>query len=108
MTNSRILADHNDDNDVIISAYAFRDKGKSIKLAEWMIKFSLIKNKKVKAIRPPGMQDTWLDFENCEVHPRISFLDYVFGGTEICLQIAVDMTLSNKKVAKPDSLHYIN
>jgi Copine len=35
-----------------------------------------------------------------------SFLDYVFGGCEISLSIAIDMTLSNGDPRKPKSLHY--
>ena len=39
---------------------------------------------------------------------RVSFLDYIFGGCEIGVQVAVDFTLSNGRVDSRDSLHYIN
>lgn len=42
------------------------------------------------------------------VQNRVSFLDYVFGGTEIGLQIAIDFTASNGDPRKPESLHYMN
>jgi len=43
---------------------------------------------------------------SCE--DRVSFLDYIFGGCEIGVQVAIDFTLSNGRVTSPDSLHYIN
>lgn len=42
------------------------------------------------------------------IKPRESFLDYVFGGCEIGLQIAVDFTASNGDPTSPHSLHYWN
>jgi len=39
---------------------------------------------------------------------RVSFLDYIMGGTEIGVQIAIDFTLSNGKPSDPSSLHYLN
>jgi hypothetical protein len=39
---------------------------------------------------------------------RFSFLDYIFGGCEIALVIAIDFTLSNGEPQKPDSLHYFD
>jgi hypothetical protein len=33
-------------------------------------------------------------------------LDYIFGGCEIGLSIAIDFTLSNGAPEKHDSLHY--
>jgi len=37
-----------------------------------------------------------------------SFVEYVFGGCEIDLSIAIDFTLSNGNPKSPDSLHYFN
>jgi hypothetical protein len=36
---------------------------------------------------------------------NFSFLDYIFGGCEISMQVAVDFTLSNGDINFPDSLH---
>ena len=55
-----------------------------------------------------GVPRTTLDLVGCSCHPKISFLDYIFGGTEIALQIAVDMTGSNLPTDDIDSLHYIS
>ena len=55
-----------------------------------------------------GTGDTMLMLYNCAVHDKISFLDYIFGGTEISLQIAVDMTKSNGNSSYEKSLHRIS
>ena len=40
--------------------------------------------------------------------PRVSFLDYIFGGCEIGVQVAIDFTISNGETTNPCSLHYVN
>jgi hypothetical protein len=37
-----------------------------------------------------------------------TFLEYVFGGINIDLTIAIDLTLSNGDPNNPDSLHYLD
>lgn len=39
---------------------------------------------------------------------RATFLDYIFGGTEISVHVAIDYTLSNGPPNEQDSLHYLN
>lgn len=43
--------------------------------------------------------------ENSKIQKRNTFLEYIFGGCEINLAIAIDFTLSNGKVDDPTSLH---
>ena len=43
-----------------------------------------------------------------KVQPRVSFLDYIFGGCEIGLHVAIDFTLSNGDPSTPSSLHYLD
>lgn len=49
-----------------------------------------------------------LTFAQFELRKRHSFLDFIFGGCEIALTIAIDFTLSNGAPNKPDSLHFLN
>lgn len=42
------------------------------------------------------------------ISPRNSFLDYIFGGCEINVHVAIDYTMSNGPVNEVDSLHYLN
>ena len=57
-------------------------------------KFPLIKQK-----------EAFLTFNKLEIKKRNSFLEYIFGGCEINLAIAVDFTLSNGCPTKSESLH---
>ena len=41
-------------------------------------------------------------------HKRHTFLEYIFGGCEIQLSIAIDFTLSNGHPSDSDSLHYLD
>ena len=47
-------------------------------------------------------------FHDVVFHKRHSFLEYIFGGCEIQLTVAIDFTLSNGNPAERDSLHYLD
>ena len=47
-----------------------------------------------------------MTFNKLELKKRHSFLEYVFGGCEIGLNIAIDFTGSNGNPDSPSSLHY--
>lgn len=49
-----------------------------------------------------------INFETLNFHKRNTFLEYVFGGCEIQLNIAIDFTLSNGHPSDRDSLHYLD
>lgn len=49
-----------------------------------------------------------IKFSNCAIEDRVSFLDYVMGGCEIGVHIAIDFTLSNGQPSTPGSLHYLH
>ena len=63
----------------------------------------MITDKKQKPLGNHQLVLTRLD-----INQRHSFLEYVFGGCEIGLTIAVDFTLSNGRPDQPSSLHYLN
>ncbi|KAK7498760.1 hypothetical protein BaRGS_00009852, partial [Batillaria attramentaria] len=44
----------------------------------------------------------------CQITKEYSFLDFIFGGMQINLSIAIDFTGSNGNPASPHSLHYID
>ena len=48
------------------------------------------------------------EMANLKIERQHSFLEYVFGGCEIDLSIAIDFTLSNGRVNDPSSLHTLN
>eukprot|EP01022_Parablepharisma_sp_SALTPOND_P013369 TRINITY_DN1784_c0_g2_i1.p1 TRINITY_DN1784_c0_g2~~TRINITY_DN1784_c0_g2_i1.p1 ORF type:complete len:496 (-),score=36.33 TRINITY_DN1784_c0_g2_i1:4290-5777(-) len=47
-------------------------------------------------------------FKNAEIQKRASFMDYIFGGCQISLAIAIDFTGSNGDPRTRSSLHYID
>jgi len=47
-----------------------------------------------------------LVLKKTEIQERVTFLDYIFGGCEIGVHVAVDYTLSNGAPDNPNSLHY--
>ena len=49
-----------------------------------------------------------MTFTRLEIKQRHSFLEYVFGGCEIGLSIAIDFTLSNGNPSQRNSLHYLD
>ena len=49
-----------------------------------------------------------LTLKNLKVERTHSFLEYVFGGCEVDLTIAVDFTLSNGDPRSRDSLHFFD
>ena len=44
----------------------------------------------------------------CTFLNRYTFLDYIHGGCDVSLMLAVDFTLSNKAPQDPQSLHFIS
>ena len=49
-----------------------------------------------------------LDMANLKIDRQHSFLEYIFGGCEVDLSIAIDFTLSNGDPRQPSSLHYFD
>eukprot|EP00897_Mesotaenium_endlicherianum_P006255 jgi/Mesen1/5658/ME000286S04866 len=45
---------------------------------------------------------------SCQITPRHSFLDFVFGGCEISFMVAVDFTASNGDPKIPGTLHHMD
>ena len=49
-----------------------------------------------------------LTLKKTKIQKRNTFLEYIFGGCEINLAIALDFTLSNGRIEDPSSLHSKN
>lgn len=49
-----------------------------------------------------------LFLKDMEMTQKVTFLDYIFGGCEIGVHIAIDYTLSNGHALDPISLHYLD
>ena len=55
-----------------------------------------------------GSEKGHLRFQSIQVQKRYTFLEYIFGGCEISLAVAVDYTLSNGDPNDRNSLHYFD
>ena len=55
-----------------------------------------------------GKKAEVLTLAGFELKERLSFLDYIMGGCEIGVQVAVDFTLSNGAPHTPGSLHRLD
>lgn len=62
------------------------------------------KKKKGSSYKNSGI----LVFESVIIERVPSFLEYVRGGYQISLLVAIDFTLSNQDFRNPNSLHYLN
>ena len=67
-------------------------------LREGQLEFQLMGRQKNQTAR----------FDNVQFHKRHTFLEYIFGGCEIQLSVAIDFTLSNGDPSDRDSLHYLD
>ena len=69
--------------------------------------YDLINSK--KAAKKKSYQNSGvLNIDHISIVPEYSFLDYLAGGCQLNLMIAIDYTASNGNPATPTSLHYID
>jgi hypothetical protein len=76
-------------------------------LNQEMREFTLINPKKKQKDKEYKGSGT-IVISNCQIQRVYSFMEYIYGGCEICLEVAVDFTGSNKHPSSPSSLHYID
>ena len=55
-----------------------------------------------------GKASGMISHTQCNIQMNFTFIDYLRGGTEFNLMVAVDFTASNMAPSSPQSLHYIN
>mmetsp|Transcript_40624 Transcript_40624/g.61901 ORF Transcript_40624/g.61901 Transcript_40624/m.61901 type:complete len:247 (-) Transcript_40624:590-1330(-) len=110
-TDTDTLADDNDNGAIQIQVFAYNNKGNHQKLATYETTLGEMKqsgkDEKPLEISSSG-GNSKVTIERVMVSKKETFLDYIFGGCEIGLQVAIDFTLSNGDVTNPHSLHYWN
>lgn len=66
-------------------------------------------NKKKKQKKGSSYKNSGLIYlSSCKTIKNYSFLDFIFGGTQINFTVAIDFTASNRNPTEPNSLHYIS
>lgn len=93
----------------MIQAWKYDDSGVHKRIATWNVLYGDIsspdRGDNIDIKSEDSSQKT-LTLKGIVVEKRESFLDYVFGGCEIGLQVAIDLTLSNGEPMMQDSLHF--
>ena len=69
-------------------------------LREGTVEFEVTKGKR--------RSDELAKLQGVNFHKRNTFLEYIFGGCEIQLSVAIDFTLSNGDPRERESLHYFD
>lgn len=107
-----LVTDGNIDQDFRIEFYRNEKSGKHKNLGSATMNIAQLKDgaRQIPVMDKKGKANkgSFLDFTHLEFFKRASFLEYVFGGCEIGLSIAIDFTLSNGAPTKHDSLHRMN
>ena len=63
---------------------------------------------KIVKIMKEGFTQGELKIKECKRETKYTFLNYIYGGAEVSLIIAIDFTNSNKDPTNEKSLHYIS
>jgi len=91
-----------------ITVFKFNYSGDHVIIGEGLFKVEMIinKEKNIKIIKPITNEIRGeIIILKAEIQERFTFLDYIFGGVEISLSVAIDFTLSNLDPKEKDSLH---
>lgn len=65
-------------------------------------------NQKKKEKKKSYTDSGTVTLAKCRITKEFSFLDFIFGGLQMNLTIAIDFTASNGDPRKPNSLHYVD
>lgn len=96
------------DKETKIEFFASQKNGKHKNLGSTLFTINELKADPNSALTVVKQKGAKLTFSKCQFKKRNSFLEYVFGGCELNLAVAVDFTLSNGKPTDEDSLHNLN
>eukprot|EP00347_Sterkiella_histriomuscorum_P019986 403339535 len=75
---------------------------------DFSIKEIAQENKKIFTVFNKKIVAGQLEITRCQFLNRYTFLDYIHGGCDISLMLAMDFTLTNKPCKDPKSLHYLH
>eukprot|EP00347_Sterkiella_histriomuscorum_P017569 403348833 len=104
-----LLCNEEEDRNINIEFYKSMKNNahKNIGTAQFTMQ-QLRQNLKSLKINKNGKTIGEMIISKLTIAKRHTFLEYVFGGCQINLSVAVDFTLSNGEVKDPESLHYFD
>lgn len=96
------------DKEVKIEIFQSNKNGKHKNLGSVLFTVNEAKADPNLSLNVVKQKGTKLTFSKLQFQKRHSFLEYIFGGCDLNLAIAIDFTLSNGKPTDRDSLHNLN
>ena len=94
------LCDNVSDQEILLQVFKHNSSGRHEKKQQVSLTLNQLQNNQ--------FQFDKITFENFRMEERVSFLDYITGGLEIGVHVAIDFTMSNGEPTYPASLHYLN
>jgi len=109
MLTSMICAEE-EDRDIKIEVFKSQKSGKHKNMGLASITLAQLREgaREIELKTPRGAQVGVINLIGFAFNKRHTFLEYVFGGCEISLMVAIDFTLSNGSPTEKDSLHYFD
>ena len=102
------LANEDVDRDIRVEFFKSQKSGKHVNLGYFNCTIAGLKEGTLEYQLTSRDRNANIRFENLVFHKRHTFLEYIFGGCEIQLSVAIDFTLSNGHPSDRDSLHFLD
>lgn len=100
------LCNANLDQPVLFVVFQYQNNGSHKKIGSASIELAKFKETSTFDVKLDKRGS--IKFRHCVLEERVSFLDYIMGGCEIGVHVAIDFTLSNGKADSPQSLHFLD
>ena len=101
------ICGNDEDKEVKIEYFRSQKNGRHVNLGQVLFTVEELRNQEshmFKLTKSTGV----MTFDKLLIQKKNSFLEYIFGGCELNLAIAIDFTLSNGDPKERDSLHSLN
>jgi copine 1/2/3 len=105
------------DTKLILEVYHYKESGNHEYIAASEFTLNQIINQGIKQfelvnpkkkLKSSYKNSGVIEIRNCNIVKVHTFVDYISGGCDIELEVAIDFTGSNKHPSSPNSLHYIS
>lgn len=100
------LCNNINDQEFLVQIFQYQKNGSHVKISQASLTLGGIADS--PSFKLTGKNKGTLELKNFRLHERITFLNYIMGGCEINVHVAIDFTASNGTLTNPVSLHYLN
>lgn len=102
------LANEEPEREIRFEFFKSQKSGKHVNLGYFVCNIAQLKEGTIDHQLVGRGKNQNIKFDSLVFHKRHTFLEYIFGGCEIQLSVALDFTLSNGHPSDKDSLHYLD